>query len=117
VAAAFDFIPRVASDGRTRQSVVTVAGGFGDGKAFLDEPFVDHVGGNLVFDSGPDFVQVEDDVSGASALAPSADDQALVFGAGKETGRVEWRRDRFRPTASCVSALSSIVANPDSEWG
>ena len=27
------------------------------------------------------------------------------------TGRVEWRRDRFRPTASCVSALSSIVAN------
>jgi len=27
------------------------------------------------------------------------------------TGRVEWRRDRFRPMASCVSALSSIVAN------
>jgi len=26
-------------------------------------------------------------------------------------GRVEWRRDRFRPMASCVSALSSIVAN------
>ena len=28
-----------------------------------------------------------------------------------ETGRVERRRDRFRPMASCVSALSSIVAN------
>ena len=27
------------------------------------------------------------------------------------TGRVEWRRDRFRPMASCVSALSSMVAN------
>ena len=27
------------------------------------------------------------------------------------TGRVERRRDRFRPMASCVSALSSIVAN------
>ena len=30
---------------------------------------------------------------------------------GLETGRVEWRRDRFRSMASCVSALSSIVAN------
>src|ERR1017187_8974598 len=27
------------------------------------------------------------------------------------TGRVERRRDRFRPMDSCVSALSSIVAN------
>ena len=27
------------------------------------------------------------------------------------TSRVEWRRDRFRPMGSCVSALSSIVAN------
>jgi hypothetical protein len=27
------------------------------------------------------------------------------------TGRVERRRDRFRPMASAVSALSSIVAN------
>jgi hypothetical protein len=28
-----------------------------------------------------------------------------------DTGRVEQRRDRFRPMASCVSALPSIVAN------
>jgi hypothetical protein len=28
-----------------------------------------------------------------------------------KTGRVERRRDRFRPLASCVSALSSFVAN------
>ena len=27
------------------------------------------------------------------------------------TGRVERKRDRFRPMASCVSALSGIVAN------
>jgi len=31
--------------------------------------------------------------------------------AGFSRGRVEWRRAQFRPTASVVSALSSIVAN------
>src|ERR1035438_6121363 len=40
-----------------------------------------------------------------------ADALAKVDGERGVTGRLERRRDRFRSMASCVSALSSIVAN------
>src|SRR5215475_3399436 len=72
--APLDLIPGIAA-----HAVVATADPIHNAHAFVDQTVVDEVSSDLVFDSGPDFISIDERNSRASALRPRTDRQTLFI--------------------------------------